>query len=247
MVQDYIAKNGLLNMKENLQEIRNILINSATIPTERLAVFFKTKEGQYGEHDKFIGVTVPNLRKIAKTYYNLSKDDLGGLIKSRFNEERLLALVILINQYQKASDNDKKFFYEFYIDNIKYVNNWNLVDASAHYIIGAYLWDKDKEYLFKLAKSENLWERRIAMVATWYFIRKNELNLTFKIAQLLLNDKHDLIHKAVGWMLREAGKKDEKQLIDFLNQHISQMPRTTLRYAIERFPKETRRHYILKN
>ncbi|WP_341788066.1 MULTISPECIES: DNA alkylation repair protein [unclassified Rickettsia] len=192
-------------------------------------------------------MTVPTLRKIAKTYYNLSKDDLGGLIKSRFNEERLLALVILINQYQKASDNDKKFFYEFYIDNIKYVNNWNLVDASAHYIIGAYLWDKDKEYLFKLAKSENLWERRIAMVATWYFIRKNELNLTFKIAQLLLNDKHDLIHKAVGWMLREAGKKDEKQLIDFLNQHISQMPRTTLRYAIERFPKETRRHYILKN
>lgn len=234
-------------MKENLQEIRNILINSATIPTERLAVFFKTKEGQYGEHDKFIGVTVPNLRKIAKTYYNLSKDDLGELIKSRFNEERLLALVILINQYQKAFDNDKKVFYEFYIDNIKYVNNWNLVDASAHYIIGAYLWDKDKEYLFKLAKSENLWERRIAMVATWYFIRKNELNLTFKIAQLLLNDKHDLIHKAVGWMLREAGKKDEKQLIDFLNQHISQMPRTTLRYAIERFPKETRRHYILKN
>jgi len=223
------------------------LFSSATIPTERLAVFFKTKEGQYGEHDKFIGVTVPNLRKIAKTYYNLSKDDLGGLIKSRFNEERLLALVILINQYQKASDNDKKFFYEFYIDNIKYVNNWNLVDASAHYIIGAYLWDKDKEYLFKLAKSENLWERRIAMVATWYFIRKNELNLTFKIAQLLLNDKHDLIHKAVGWMLCEAGKKDEKQLIDFLNQHISQMPRTTLRYAIERFPKETRRHYILKN
>lgn len=234
-------------MKENLQQIRNILLDSATIPAERLTILFKTKEGQYGEHDRFIGVTVPTLRKIAKTYYNLSKNDLDGLIKSRFNEERLLALVILINQYQKASDNDKKFFYEFYIDNIKYVNNWNLVDASAHHIIGAYLWDKDKEYLFKLAKSENLWERRIAIVATWYFIRKNELNLTFKIAQLLLNDKHDLIHKAVGWMLREAGKKDEKQLIDFLNQHISQMPRTTLRYAIERFMPEIRRYYILKN
>lgn len=122
-----------------------------------------------------------------------------------------------------------------------------MVDASAHHIIGAYLWDKDKEYLFKLAKSENLWERRIAMVTTWYFIRKNELNLTFKIAQLLLNDKHDLIHKVVGWMLREAGKKDEKQLIDFLNQHISQMPRTTLRYAVERFMPEIRRYYILKN
>ena len=228
-------------MKENLQQIRNILINSATIPTERLAVFFKTKEGQYGEHDRFMGVTVPTLRKIAKTYYDLSR-----LITSEFNEERFLALVILINQYQKASDNDKKFFYEFYIDNIKYVNNWNLVDASAYHIIGAYLWDKE-EYLFKLAKSENLWERRIAMVATWYFIRKNELDLTFKIAQLLLNDKHDLIHKAVGWMLREAGKKDEKKLIEFLNRHISQMPRTTLRYAIERFMPEIRRYYILKN
>ncbi len=188
-------------------------------------------------------MTVPTLRKIAKIYYNLSKDDLGGIIKSRFNEERFLALVILINQYQKASDNDKKIFYQFYIDNIKYVNNWNLVDASAHHIIGAYLWDKDKEYLYKLARSKNLWERRIAMVATWYFIRKNELDLTFKIAQLLLNDKHDLIHKAVGWMLREAGKRDEKQLIEFLNRHISQMPRTMLRYAIERFSEETRKHY----
>ncbi|WP_419235604.1 DNA alkylation repair protein [Rickettsia endosymbiont of Nabis limbatus] len=213
------------------------------MPTERLTAFFKTKEGQYGEYDKFIGVTVPTLRKIAKIYYNLSKDDLGGIIKSRFNEERFLALVILINQYQKASDNDKKIFYQFYIDNIKYVNNWNLVDASAHHIIGAYLWDKDKEYLYKLARSKNLWERRIAMVATWYFIRKNELDLTFKIAQLLLNDKHDLIHKAVGWMLREAGKRDEKQLIEFLNRHISQMPRTMLRYAIERFSEETRKHY----
>ncbi|WP_395477645.1 DNA alkylation repair protein [Rickettsia endosymbiont of Pantilius tunicatus] len=213
------------------------------MPTERLTAFFKTKEGQYGEYDKFIGVTVPTLRKIAKIYYNLSKDDLGGIIKSRFNEERFLASVILINQYQKASDNDKKIFYQFYIDNIKYVNNWNLVDASAHHIIGAYLWDKDKEYLYKLARSKNLWERRIAMVATWYFIRKNELDLTFKIAQLLLNDKHDLIHKAVGWMLREAGKRDEKQLIEFLNRHISQMPRTMLRYAIERFSEETRKHY----
>jgi len=239
-------------MKENLQEIRNkeirnILLESATIPAERLAAFFKTKEGQYGEHDRFIGVTVPTLRKIAKSYYHLALDDLEKLIASEFNEERFLALVILISQYQKAEDIDKKLFYEFYLNNIKYVNNWNLVDLSAHYIIGAYLWDKDKDYLFTLAKSDILWDRRISVVATWYFIKNNELGVTFEISKLLLNDKHDLIHKAVGWMLREAGKKDEKQLIDFLSSHILQMPRTTLRYAIEKFSQETRKKYLLKN
>ncbi|MGX6960701.1 MAG: DNA alkylation repair protein [Rickettsia endosymbiont of Pentastiridius leporinus] len=233
-------------MKENLQEIRNTLINSATIPEERLAAFFKTKEGQYGEHDRFIGVTVPNLRIVAKDYYNLELNDLSRLISSEFNEERFLALIILINKYQKASDKDKRLFYEFYIDHIKYVNNWNLVDASAYHIIGAYLWDKDKDYLFTLTKSRDLWERRISIVATWYFIRKNELEITFKLAKLLLNDKHDLIHKAVGWMLREAGKKDQKQLVGFLDSYVLQMPRTTLRYAIEKFPKEIYKKYILR-
>ncbi|HJD56252.1 MAG TPA: DNA alkylation repair protein [Rickettsia endosymbiont of Pyrocoelia pectoralis] len=229
-----------------LQQIRNTLINSATIPAERLAAFFKTKEGQYGEHDRFIGVTVPNLRIVAKNYYDLSMDDLSRLISSEFNEERFLALIILINKYQKASDKDKRLFYEFYLDHIKHVNNWNLVDVSAHHVIGAYLWDKDKDYLFTLAKSRDLWEKRISIVATWYFIRKNELEVTFKLALLLLNDKHDLIHKAVGWMLREAGKKDQKQLMDFLDNYISQMPRTTLRYAIEKFPKEIYKKYLLR-
>jgi len=226
------------------QQIRNTLLNSVTIPAERLTFFFKTTEGQYGEHDRFIGVTVPVLRKIAQSYYNLSMDNLSRLIASEFNEERFLALIILINKYQKASDNGKKVFYEFYLDNMRYINNWNLVDASAHHIIGAYLWDKEKDYLFNLAKSEILWERRIAIVATWYFIKKNELKTTFEIAKLLLKDKQDLIHKAVGWMLREAGKKDEKQLINFLNKHVLQMPRTTVRYAIERFSLEKRKNYL---
>jgi len=198
----------------------------------------------YGEHDRFIGVTVPTLRKIAKSYYNLDMEDLSRLITSEFNEERFLALAILIMQYQKAQD--KEFFYNFYLNNIKYVNNWNLVDASAHHVIGAYLWDKEKDYLFTLTKSEILWERRIAMVATWYFIKNNELDTTFEIAKLLLNDKHDLMHKAVGWMLREAGKKDEKQLIDFLDRYISQMPRTVVRYAIEKFPEEVRKNILQK-
>lgn len=228
----------------NLQQIRNILLENATIPLERRTLFFKTKEGEYGEHDRFIGVTVPTLRKIAKSYYNLDMEDLSRLITSEFNEERFLALAILIMQYQKAQD--KEFFYNFYLNNIKYVNNWNLVDASAHHVIGAYLWDKEKDYLFTLTKSEILWERRIAMVATWYFIKNNELDTTFEIAKLLLNDKHDLMHKAVGWMLREAGKKDEKQLIDFLDRYISQMPRTVVRYAIEKFPEEVRKNILQK-
>lgn len=233
-------------MKEDLQQIREILFNSATIPVERLAAFFKTKEGQYGEHDRFIGVTVPTLRKIAKDYCDLTMEDLSHLIASEFNEERFLALIILIDQYQKASNEDKKNLYEFYLDNIKYVNNWNLVDASAHHIIGDYLYDKDKDYLFTLAKSHDLWERRISIVATWYFIQKNVLKWTFKLAELLLKDKHDLIHKAVGWMLREAGKKDQKQLIDFLDCYTLHMPRTTLRYAIEKFSEEVRKKYILR-
>jgi 3-methyladenine DNA glycosylase AlkD len=231
-------------MKENLQQIRNILLENATIPVERRTLFFKTKEGEYGEHDRFIGVTVPVLRKIAKSYYNLDVADLSRLITSMFNEERFLALAILIMQYQKVQD--KKFFYNFYLNNIEHVNNWNLVDASAHHIIGAYLWDKEKDYLFTLTKSEILWERRIAIVATWYFIKNNELDTTFEIAKLLLNDKHDLMHKAVGWMLREAGKKDEKQFIDFLDCYIPQMPRTAVRYAIEKFPEEVRKNYILQ-
>ncbi len=188
---------------------------------------------------------MPTLRTIAKSYYNLDMEDLSQLITSEFNEERFLALAILIMQYQTAQD--KEFLYNFYLNNIKHVNNWNLVDASAHHIIGAYLWNKKKDYLFTLTKSEILWERRIAIVATWYFIKNNTLDTTFEIAKLLLNDKHDLMHKAVGWMLREAGKKDEKQLIDFLDCYTLQMPRTAVRYAIERLPQEVYKKYLLKN
>ncbi|AXU06694.1 DNA alkylation repair protein [Rickettsia japonica] len=188
---------------------------------------------------------MPTLRTIAKSYYNLDMEDLSQLITSEFNEERFLALAILIMQYQTAQD--KEFLYNFYLNNIKHVNNWNLVDASAHHIIGAYLWDKEKDYLFTLTKSEILWERRIAIVATWYFIKNNTLDTTFEIAKLLLNDKHDLMHKAVGWMLREAGKKDEKQLIEFLDCYTLQVSRTAVRYAIERLPQEVYKKYLLKN
>ena len=202
------------------------------------ASFFKTGKGQYSEHDQFLGIRVPELRLLATQYSSLPLEELQFLITSPFNEERLLALLILDKQTDKAKR------YQFYMNNIAYVNNWNLVDLSAHNIVGAYLFNQDMDQLYPLAKSSLMWERRIAIVATWYFIRNNYFHHTIEIAQMLLNDHHDLIHKASGWMLREMGKKDQKPLIEFLNHHAAQMPRTMLRYAIERFPQETRRAYL---
>ena len=230
-----------------LMQLKTTLQNSISIPPHKASSFFKTGAGHYAEGDEFIGVTVPNLRKIAKQFMSLTLDDLQNLLESKINEERLLALIILTQQYQNGSDTSKEPFYQFYVQNIKYVNNWNLVDASAHLIIGAHLWDKDKSSLLELATSEILWERRIGVVSTLYFIRKNDLAWTFKIATLLQGDTHDLIHKAVGWMLREAGKRDQAQLVKFLEQHISSMPRTMLRYAIEKFPEDMRKRYLIKN
>lgn len=206
--------------------------------------FYKTGSGHYAEHDKFRGVNVPTLRKIARDFKDLSHDDIKVLIMSPFNEDRLLALFILIFQYETPSF--KEECYQFYRKNLKYVNNWNLVDASAHLIMGEYLFKKERLLLLSLAASDSLWERRIAIVATWYFIRHNDLEWTFKISERLLNDSQDLIHKAVGWMLREAGKKDLSQLRDFLDRHISKMPRTMLRYAIEKFSESERRSYLLR-
>ena len=157
-----------------------------------------------------------------------------------------MALFILVEQYKQGVQEVKDQIYQFYLNNLNQVNNWNLVDASAHLIIGAHLHQKNKQSLVVLAQSEILWERRIAIVSTWHFIRNNDLEWTFKIATFLLQDQHDLIHKAVGWMLREAGKKDQNQLIDFLEQYAQKMPRTMLRYAIERFPEPQRKAYLIK-
>lgn len=230
--------------RNNITQIRNLLKKCSQKSTSKPVIFFKTKPGDYAEHDQFIGVSNPELRKIAKEFSGLNQEELQCIIESKINEERLLALIILVTQYQKASDQNKKKFYQFYLSNLEYVNNWNLVDASAHLIIGAHLVDSDKKLLLKLAKSKIMWERRISIVSTWAFIRNNDLEWTFKIATLLLSDNHDLIHKAVGWMLREAGKRDEKQLITFLEQHSKIMPRTMLRYAIEKFPEPQRKYYL---
>ncbi|MBP7190170.1 MAG: DNA alkylation repair protein, partial [Rickettsiaceae bacterium] len=208
-------------------------------------MFFKTGAGSYGSHDKFLGVKVPAVRKIVNTYYkSLSLEEIQTLISSEFNEERLFALLVLVKLYNK----DPEKIYNFYIDNIHYVNNWNLVDLSARPIVGAYFADKkDKSYLLDLAKSKNLWERRIAIVSTWFFIAKcKKLNYTFEIAKMLFQDKEDLIHKATGWMLREAGKVDAPQLKLFLDENTQHMPRTMLRYSIEKFTDEDRKYYMTK-
>lgn len=223
------------------------LLNSAAVPTtDSQLVFFKTSAGDYAEHDRFIGVSVPSIRKIAKEFFDLEMDNIQILIKSPFNEERLLALILLVNQYQKADPTLRQRIYDFYLHNIQYVNNWNLVDASAHLIVGMHLYRGNKDKLLNLAKSKVLWERRIAIVATWYFIRQQDLSSTYKISKLLINDEHDLIHKAVGWMLREAGKRDQEKLIAFLDKYATKMPRTMLRYSIEKFPEAKRKAYLLK-
>ena len=227
-----------------VKEIQTLLRQAVTIPKERAAFFFKVGPGEYAAHDQFIGVTVPTLRTIAKKFSTLPLEDIQTLLASPVNEERALALFILTDHYKKADTDNKEKIYQFYLDNLHCVNNWNLVDASAHLIIGAHLHNHNKDLLTTLAQSKNLWERRIAIVSTWYFIRNNDLQWTFTIALLLLNDTHDLIHKAVGWMLREAGKRDQDALVTFLNKHAHTMPRTMLRYAIEKFPEDIRKSYL---
>ncbi|MEX0616371.1 MAG: DNA alkylation repair protein [Candidatus Woykebacteria bacterium] len=211
--------------------------------------FFKTDKGQYGEGDKFIGVTVPEQRLIAKKYKDLPLTKAEQLFKSPIHEERLVALIILVNQFKAAvKQNDSKIqkeIYEFYLANTGWVNNWDLVDSSAGYIVGPYLENRSKDILYKLAKSKNLWERRIAMVATSYFIAQGDPKDALKIAEILIDDKHDLIQKAVGWMLREVGKRcSEKDLTNFLDKHAATMPRTALRYSIEHFPEGKRQYYL---
>jgi len=214
-----------------------------------LAGFFKTKKGDYGEGDAFLGITVPKQRKIAKGYINLGLRDIQRLLNNKYHEYRLVALIILIEKYLKADKDLKKQIVTFYFKNAKgkNINNWDLVDLSAPKILGDYLFDKEKKVLYDLAGSNYLWERRIAILTTFYFIRKKRFVDTLKISEILINDKHDLIHKAVGWMLREVGKRDLAKEINFLNKFSKVMPRVMLRYAIEKFSKTERQKYLIKN
>lgn len=227
----------------NLELLETTLQQSITTTPDKVARFFKTGKDDYAQHDQFLGINNPTLRAIAKQYNHLTFDEIQKLLQSPYNEKRFLGLIVLVDQYQKADAKLKQTVYDFYVKNLECVNNWNLVDTSAHLIIGAHLLKTNKEYLLQLAESKNLWHRRIAIVATWYFIRKNNLEYTFVIAIKLLSDKHDLIHKAVGWMLRETGKKNLEKLINFLDQHYKIMPRTMLSYALEKMTPEQKSNY----
>jgi 3-methyladenine DNA glycosylase AlkD len=212
---------------------------------EFLPYFFKTGEGEYAAGDKFIGVVVPDQRNVAKRYFKqVSLDDVQQLLNSEIHEHRLTGLFILTYKFEKADTKEQKVIYDFYLKNTKAINNWDLVDCSAHKIVGEYLIDKDRSILYKLAKSKNLWEQRIAIISTFAFIRQKDFEDCLNLAEGFLTHKHDLIHKAVGWMLREVGKKDEFVLVSFLNPNYQKMPRTMLRYAIEKFPEQLRIPYL---
>ena len=206
--------------------------------------FFKTGKGEYGEGDRFLGVRVPVIRQQVKKYKDVPLQQVKALLKSVYHEERLFALLLLVDKYHRGSVEEKQAIYELYLANTRFINNWDLIDSSAHHIIGAHLSDADRSMLYTLCVSDDLWERRIAIIATFHFIRNGEFDDTMKIAALLLYDKEDLIHKAAGWMLREVGKRDIAIEQSFLEQHYKVMPRTMLRYAIERFPGCLRRAYL---
>ena len=211
---------------------------------ELLQGFFKTGPGEYAEGDIFLGVNVPVLRTLAKQHHGLPLPQTLKLLRSPIHEERLLALLILMLRYAKADPLETKRIYKSYLAHTRYINNWDLVDVSAKRIVGDFLEDKDRTVLYQLARSASLWERRIAVLATFHFIAQDDLADSLKIAEVLLRDPHDLIHKAVGWMLREAGKRDRAAEERFLKKHGPRMPRTMLRYAIERFPQEKRQKYL---
>lgn len=234
-----------------LKALRNDLKSNANPEkAEFLKRFFKTGKGEYAEGDVFLGIVVPESRKIAAKYKDLDRKDVLEVLHSQIHEERLIALFILIMQFNKADEEGKKKIYSLYLDNAASINNWDLVDSSADKIVGEYLWlqgDRavSEKVLIDLAKSNDLWERRIAMLSTFAFINHGESAMTFTIADILLHDEHDLIHKAVGWLLREAGKKVSHDAeVAFLKTRYKTMPRTMLRYAIERFPEEDRKKYL---
>ncbi len=206
--------------------------------------FFRTGPGQYGEGDRFLGVRVPVLRRLAREYGTLSADDALVLLQSRWHEERLLGLLLLVGIYKRGEDPDKQAVYDAYLAHTRHINNWDLVDASAEYIVGPHIGPDRLDVLERLARSPDLWERRIAMLATFHWIKQGRFAPALRIATLLLNDRHDLIHKAVGWMLREIGKRDRAVEVAFLREHHGAMPRTALRYAIEHFPKRERKRYL---
>lgn len=237
-------------MSQALEDIKDQL-NQLSSPerAKSSAWFFKTGPGQYGENDQFIGVTVPNQRKVAKQFHDLPLPKIEKLLQSPIHEHRLTALLILIDQFRRGDEKIRKSIYDFYISHTKYINNWDLVDLSAEYIVGPWLEDKSYKLnaLRKLTSSSWIWDRRIALLSSFHYIKLGKFDEALTLCELLLQDKHDLIQKAVGWMLREIGNRDIKTEEEFLSRHYKVMPRTALRYAIEKFPEIKRKQYLSKN
>jgi len=233
-----------MSLKEIKRDIELLANPKQAILLQR---FFKTGKGEYGEGDVFLGIKVPVQRSVAKKYKDLSLTDIQQLLNSKIHEHRLIALLILIQKFDRAEEDAREQIFELYLKNTHNINNWDLIDLTSPSIVGNYLLDKDRSILYKLAKSSSIWEKRISMLATFEFIANGEVKDTLAIAEILVNDKHDLIQKAVGWMLREAGKRvSQKEEEKFLKKHYKTMPRTMLRYAIERFDNKKKEFYMKK-
>jgi len=232
-----------MHITEN-EIIKNLVALGNPTISEHSQRFFKTGKGEYGEGDQFLGIRVPVIRKEVKKYQAVSPELTVDLLRSSKHEVRLFAVLMLVGKFSKGDETEKAKIYRLYIENIQYVNHWDLVDASASPIVGAYLADKDKQAIYDLARSEKLWERRISIMTTFHLIKRNDFSDALRISALLINDREDLVHKAVGWMLREIGKRALTTEERFLKAHYKNMPRTMLRYAIERFPEEKRKVYL---
>lgn len=231
-----------LRAAEMQAELRQLANDDIAEHSQR---FFKTGVGEYGYGDKFLGIRVPEIRNVARRFANLEYSEIALLLESEFHEERLAALAVLTVKADRAKqESEQKAIFDFYVGQFERVNNWDLVDISCPRIVGRYLMDRDKSCLYEWAESDHLWTRRIAIITTLWFVRNRRLDDAFKLSEILLGETHDLIHKAVGWVLRECGKKDEKRLEAFLKRHYKIMPRTMLRYAIEKLPQDRRKQYL---
>jgi 3-methyladenine DNA glycosylase AlkD len=226
--------------------LNDLAVAANPVKAQVLQKFFKTGPGQYGEGDRFLGIVVPVTRKIAKAHGQTPLPEIHTLLLNGYHEARLCALLIITERFKKADGKEREEIFRFYLAHTDYINNWDLVDLSCPEIVGGYLLDKNREILYQLAGNPHLWEQRIAMVSTLAFIRKGEFTDTFALAGKLINHPHDLIHKACGWMLREAGKRDREALTAFLENHATRLPRTALRYAIEHYPEEERQYFLKK-
>ncbi len=234
-----------MKQKPTLKEIRSAIHDLADPERAKHALrYFKTGPGEYGEGDRFLGLRMPQIRALVKQFGVVSVSIIKSLLKSRWHEERMLALLLMVHRYKMSDESGREELYHLYLDPTEYINNWDLVDLSARDIVGAWLYTRSRKPLYTLARSDSLWERRIAMLSTSYFICRDDFDDALKLAKILLLDEHDLMHKAVGWMLREIGKRDRKREEAFLLKHYSKMPRTMLRYAIEHFPERRRQAYL---